>query len=53
MANRNLVVALLGFGVVGSGVAKLITDNKKEVTALGGDEINIKYILVGYFPTSI
>ena len=38
-------IAILGFGVVGSGVAKLITENKKEVTALGGDEINIKYIL--------
>ena len=38
-------VAILGFGVVGSGVAKLITDNEKEVRALGGDEIKIKYIL--------
>lgn len=38
-------VAILGFGVVGGGVAKLITDNEKEVRALGGDEIKIKYIL--------
>ena len=38
-------IAILGFGVVGSGVAKLITDNKNEVAKLGGDEINIKYIL--------
>jgi len=38
-------IAILGFGVVGGGVAKLITDNYKEVTSLGGDEINIKYIL--------
>ncbi len=38
-------IAILGFGVVGGGVAKLITDNYKEVTGLGGDEINIKYIL--------
>ena len=38
-------VAILGFGVVGGGVAKLITDNYKEVTRLGGDDINIKYIL--------
>ena len=38
-------VAILGFGVVGSGVAKLITDNCKEVSRLGNDEINIKYIL--------
>lgn len=38
-------IAILGFGVVGSGVAKLITDNYKECVALGGDDINIKYIL--------
>ncbi len=38
-------IAILGFGVVGSGVAKLITDNKMEVAKLGGDEINIKYVL--------
>ena len=38
-------IAILGFGVVGGGVADLITNNKKEVEALGGDEINIKYIL--------
>ena len=38
-------IAILGFGVVGGGVAELITKNYKEVTALGGEEINIKYIL--------
>ena len=38
-------IAILGFGVVGGGVADLITENYKEVTKLGGDEINIKYIL--------
>ena len=38
-------IAILGFGVVGSGVADLITQNCAEVTKLGGDEINIKYIL--------
>ena len=38
-------IAILGFGVVGSGVADLITKNYSEVTKLGGDEINIKYIL--------
>ncbi len=38
-------IAILGFGVVGSGVADLITKNFSEVTKLGGDEINIKYIL--------
>ena len=38
-------IAILGFGVVGGGVADLITKNYKEVTELGGDGINIKYIL--------
>ncbi len=38
-------VAILGFGVVGGGVADLITKNMSEVSRLGGDEINIKYIL--------
>ncbi|MBQ7386716.1 MAG: homoserine dehydrogenase [Clostridia bacterium] len=38
-------IAILGFGVVGGGVADLITKNFAEVTRLGGDEINIKYIL--------
>ena len=38
-------IAILGFGVVGGGVAELITKNYNEVTRLGNDEINIKYIL--------
>ena len=38
-------IAILGFGVVGGGVARLITDNYANVCDLGGDKINIKYIL--------
>jgi homoserine dehydrogenase len=38
-------IAILGFGVVGSGVADLLTRNKAETERLGGDKINIKYIL--------
>ena len=38
-------IAILGFGVVGGGVADLITKNYSEVTKTGKDEINIKYIL--------
>ena len=38
-------IAILGFGVVGGGVADLITKNCAEVEALGGEQINIKYIL--------
>lgn len=46
-------VAILGFGVVGGGVADLLTNNKKEVSALGGDDIEIKYILdLRDFPAS-
>ena len=46
-------VAILGFGVVGGGVADLVTKNYAEVTRLGGDDINIKYILdLRDFPSS-
>ncbi len=38
-------IAILGFGVVGGGVADLITKNGAEVSALCEDEIRIKYIL--------
>ena len=38
-------VAILGFGVVGGGVADLLTRNADCVRSLGGDEICIKYIL--------
>jgi homoserine dehydrogenase len=35
----------LGFGVVGQGVAELLTKNAEQVKALVGDELYIKYIL--------
>ncbi len=38
-------IAILGFGVVGGGVAELIMNNAPLVARLGGEEINIKYIL--------
>ena len=38
-------VAILGFGVVGGGVADLLTNNNRQVSSLGGEEINIKYLL--------
>ena len=38
-------VAILGFGVVGGGVARLLTENKKETALLSGEEIAIKAIL--------
>ena len=40
-----LNIAILGFGVVGGGVADLITKNCEEVKKLGGEEIYIKHIL--------
>ena len=46
-------IAILGLGVVGGGVADLITHNRTEVERLSGDEINIKYILdLREFPNS-
>ena len=37
-------IAILGFGVVGSGIAEVITMNKDRIKKHIGDEINIKYI---------
>lgn len=45
MANKNLTVALLGFGVVGSGVAQVITDNQDRIKAATGRGADIRYIL--------
>ena len=38
-------VAILGFGVVGSGVAEVITQNKSLIENKIGKKINLKYIL--------
>ena len=38
-------IALLGFGVVGSGCAEVLTSVKDKISAQVGDEISIKYIL--------
>lgn len=38
-------IALLGFGVVGGGVAEVLTKNKSIIESRLGEEIEIKYIL--------
>ncbi len=38
-------VAILGFGVVGGGVARLITDNRRELESYLGYELEIAHIL--------
>ena len=40
-----LQIAILGFGVVGSGTTEVITQNQKQISAYCGDEVNVKYIL--------
>ena len=46
-------VAILGFGVVGGGVADLLVKNSAYASKLGGDDIYIKYILdLRDFPNS-
>lgn len=40
-----LQIALLGFGVVGSGTAEVLSQNQKQIAAYCGDEVNVKYIL--------
>ena len=38
-------IAILGFGVVGSGTAQVLQENSRQIAAYCGDEVNIKYIL--------
>ena len=38
-------LAILGFGVIGSGVAEVLTENKKLIEERIGQKINVKYIL--------
>ena len=38
-------VAVLGFGVVGSGTVEVLTENKALIEKKVGDKVNIKYIL--------
>lgn len=46
-------IAILGFGVVGSGTAEVLTENKKIIEERLGCEYNIKYILdLRDFPNS-
>ena len=43
---KTMDIAVLGYGVVGSGVAEVISLNEKKITdKLGGERINVKYIL--------
>ncbi|MBO5755629.1 MAG: homoserine dehydrogenase [Clostridia bacterium] len=46
-------VAILGFGVVGSGTARMLTENAPILAARSGEKIEIKYIVdVREFPDS-
>lgn len=46
-------IAVLGFGVVGSGVVELIKTNHEKIAASAAQEINVKYILdIRKFPDS-
>ena len=48
-----IYVAILGFGVVGSGVAEVLTTNQESIDRRVRDEIRLKYILdVRDFPDS-
>ena len=53
MTNKNLTVALLGFGVVGSGTAQVITENQDRIRRATGRGVDIRYILdLREFPDS-
>lgn len=38
-------VAIMGFGVVGSGVWEVLTKNASSIAKRAGEEISVKYIL--------
>ncbi|MBQ5661564.1 MAG: homoserine dehydrogenase, partial [Clostridia bacterium] len=40
-----LQIAILGFGVVGSGTAEVLQENRARIAKHCGEEVNIKYIL--------
>ncbi|MDD4773552.1 MAG: homoserine dehydrogenase [Eubacteriales bacterium] len=47
-------IAIMGYGVVGSGVAEVLTVNREIIRRRAGDYINIKYILdIREFPGDI
>lgn len=51
--SKMINVAILGFGVVGSGVADVLTQNSKIIENKVGQKVNIKYILdLRDFPNS-
>ena len=46
-------IAIIGFGVVGGGIAAVLEENKAAVSAAVGDEVELKYILdLREFPDS-
>ena len=46
-------MAILGFGIVGSGVAGVLRKNQDQISAAAGQEVRLKYIVdVRDFPDS-
>ena len=38
-------IAVLGYGIVGSGIVEILTKNRADIDMRSGDSINVKYIL--------
>ena len=38
-------IAILGHGVVGTGCARMLTENRERISALVGEDVSLKYIL--------
>lgn len=50
---KGIGIAILGFGTVGGGVAQVLGENRREVRAAAGAEVEVRYILdVRDFPDS-
>ena len=51
--NAMVKIAILGFGVIGSGVAELLTQNAEKIARSAASEVQLKYILdIRSFPES-
>ncbi len=53
MATNTIYAAIMGYGVVGSGVAEVLNQNRRRIAASAGGEIRLKRILdIRDFPSS-
>ncbi len=45
-------IAILGFGTVGTGVARVVAENARQIERKLGEPLNVKSVLVRHFKDS-